>query len=167
MTFPQLRLRKVISGESLRLAKLRVTTHFSGRLWFGGGGGVLGDVTPPSTCPHTLPFHTPPSTHPPVHTPSTHPLSTHTLAQMHVGIHPLSKCMLGYTHPLPKCMLEQISPPVDRMTDTHLWKHYLPTTSFAGGNKWWICGQNKVLVSSARKPKWILVGNEGIAVKLR
>ena len=34
--------------------------------------------------------------------------------------------MLGYTPP---------PHPVDRMNDTRLWKHYLPATSFVGGNK--------------------------------
>ena len=31
------------------------------------------------------------------------------------------------------CDVHTPSPPVDRMTDRHLWKHYLPGTSSAGG----------------------------------
>ena len=34
----------------------------------------------------------------------------------------LPQCMLRYTHP-------QCTPPVNRMTDRHLWKYYLATTS--------------------------------------
>ena len=67
------------------------------------------------SCPHhpPCPYHpvsTPSSTHIPVHTPVPHPgkcWDTHTLPW----------CMLGYT------------PPLNRMTDTRLWKHYLPANS--------------------------------------
>ena len=35
-------------------------------------------------------------------------------------------------------MLGYIPPPVDRILDTCLWKYYLPATTVAGGNKYWI-----------------------------
>ena len=65
----------------------------------GGGGGV----TPMAHSPTNPPVHIP---SPPVHNPLPKCMLGYTLpAQVHAGIHPL--------------------PPVDRMTDTCLWKHYL------------------------------------------
>ena len=42
------------------------------------------------------------------------------------GCTPPVHCMVGYTH---------ITPPLDRILDTRLWKYYLPATTVAGGNK--------------------------------
>ena len=66
----------------------------------------------PTACPWPpLPVHTPTHTCPNACW-NTDPLP----AQMHAGIH------IPHSHP------------VDKMTDTRLWKHYLPATSFVGGN---------------------------------
>ena len=55
------------------------------------------------------------------------------------GVHPLPNCMLGYTpYPivcwdthLPAQLYAGIHPPMDRMNDTLLRKHYLPATTVA------------------------------------
>ena len=43
------------------------------------------------------------------------------------GLVPMSQCIMDNGH-----MGTPV--PMDRMTDKHLLKHYLPATSFAGGN---------------------------------
>ena len=51
-------------------------------------------------------------------------------------------------------------PPVDRTTDTHVWKHYLPATSFAGGNNLQLSSDIDVVVVYGTKE---LVSHEQIS----
>ena len=49
-------------------------------------------------------------------------------------------CVPGGMHTQEACMTWQgmlgYTCPVDRIPDTHLWKHYLPATTAAGGKNW-------------------------------
>ena len=76
--------------------------------------------TPPAQL--MLGYTTPHPVHVGIHPTPVH-AGIHTPCPVHAGIHTPAQWMLGYT-----------PPPVDRILDTHLWKHYLSASSFADGN---------------------------------
>ena len=77
----------------------------------------------PCTAPHPPPC-TPPARHPPPHMPR-HAMHAPLLC-MPPSMHTVPPHMPPATHPLPPCMPP---PPVNRILDTRLWKHYLAATS--------------------------------------
>ena len=72
----------------------------------------------------------PPGRHPWTYTPSRYPPLYHPTSMPHTLLDRMNGLLWAdtplYTTP---------PPPVDRMNGARLWKHYLPATSFAGGNQ--------------------------------
>ena len=68
----------------------------------------------------------------------------------------------GYpTYPMMHVMYIPLPPAaVDRVTDRHLWKHYLPQASFAGGNQRVSVGNSQndrvVVLNELRVKAWLL-----------